>query len=47
MSDGNGGVFKTDDTSYYDADKTGADQVEEAKKLLESAGYTFTDNGDG
>lgn len=47
MSDGNGGVFKTDDTSYYDATKTGADQVEEAKKLLESAGYTFTDNGDG
>ena len=47
MSDGNGGVFKTDDTSYYDADKTGTDQVEEAKKLLESAGYTFTDNGDG
>ncbi len=46
-ADGNGGVFKTDDTSYYDADKTGTDQVEEAKKLLESAGYTFTDNGDG
>lgn len=41
MSDGNGGVFKTDDTSYYDADKTGADQIEEAKKLLESAGYTL------
>ena len=34
MSDGNGGVFKTDDTSYYDADKTGTDQVEEAKNPL-------------
>lgn len=47
MADGNGGIFKTKDTSYYDATTTGADQVDEAKKMLESVGYTFTDNGDG
>lgn len=45
MADGNGGVFHN--KSYYDAAATGADQVEEAKALLEGAGYTFTDNGDG
>ncbi|MDY6352238.1 MAG: peptide ABC transporter substrate-binding protein [Lachnospiraceae bacterium] len=45
MSDGNGGEFKN--KSYYDADKTGQDSVEEAKKLLEGCGYKFTDNGDG
>lgn len=45
MADGNGGVFHN--KSYYDATATGADQVEEAKALLEGAGYTFTDNGDG
>lgn len=47
MADGNGGVFKTDDVSYYDATSTGAAQVETAKALLEEAGYSFTDNGDG
>ncbi len=45
MSDGNGGTWSQ---TYYDAATTGADNVEEAVKLLESAtGYTFTDNGDG
>lgn len=47
MSDGNGGTFKTDDVSYYDAESTGAGMAEEAMELLESAGYSFTDNGDG
>lgn len=47
MADGNGGVFKTADTSYYDASATGAGELETAKGLLEEAGYTFTDNGDG
>jgi peptide/nickel transport system substrate-binding protein/oligopeptide transport system substrate-binding protein len=47
MADGNGGEFKTADTSYYDASTTGAAQVDNAKALLEDAGYTFTDNGDG
>ena len=47
MADGNGGIFKTADTSYYDATTTGAGNVEEAKALLEEAGFTFTDNGDG
>ena len=43
MADGNGGEFKN--KSYYDAETTGAGNVEEAKSLLEEAGYTFTDNG--
>lgn len=47
MADGNGGIFKGDDSSYYDAEKTGAGMVEDAKKLLEDAGYSFTDNGNG
>lgn len=47
MADGNGGTFKTADTSYYDASATGAGELETAKGLLEDAGYTFTDNGDG
>ncbi len=47
MADGNGGEFKTSDVSYYDAAATGAGNVEEAMALLEDAGYTFTDNGDG
>ena len=47
MADGNGGIFKTADTSYYDATATGAGELETAKSLLEDAGYTFTDNGDG
>lgn len=46
MADGNGGEFKGD-TSYYDATSTGAAMVEDAKKLMEEAGYSFTDNGDG
>lgn len=46
MADGNGGEFKGD-TSYYDAAATGAAQADTAKALLEDAGYTFTDNGDG
>lgn len=45
VSDGNGGKFKTD--GYFDAEKTGADNAEEAMKLLEECGYSFTDNGDG
>lgn len=47
MADGNGGIFKTAETSYYNAAETGSAKVEEAKALFESAGYTFTDNGDG
>ncbi len=47
MADGNGGEFKQADTSYYDAETTGAAMVEDAKKLMEEAGYSFTDNGDG
>ncbi len=45
MADGNGGEFKT--KSYYDAATTGAGNVQKAMELLESAGYSFTDNGDG
>lgn len=47
MADGNGGEFKTGDATYYDAQTTGAANVEEAVALLEEAGYTMTDNGDG
>lgn len=47
MADGNGGEYKTADVSYYDATTTGAGNVDEAMALLEDAGYTFTDNGDG
>ena len=47
MADGNGGIFKTENVSYYNAEETGAGKLEEAKALLETAGYTFTDNGDG
>ncbi len=47
MADGNGGIFKQADTSYYDASATGQGNVEEAVALLEEAGYTLTDNGDG
>ena len=45
MADGNGSEFHT--KSYYDAATTGAANVEEAVSLLEEAGYTMTDNGDG
>lgn len=45
MSDGNGGIFKKD--GYFEADKTGADNAEDAMKLLEECGYSFKDNGDG
>ncbi len=47
MSDGNGGIFKGEDTSYYDATTTGPSNAEQAMKLLEECGYSFTDNGDG
>lgn len=47
MADGNGSEFKGADISYYDATTTGAAQVEAAKALLEEAGYSFTENGDG
>ena len=43
MADGNGGIFK-DGVSYYDATATGVGMKEEAKALLEKAGYTFDDN---
>lgn len=45
VSDGNGGKFKKD--GYFDAEKTGAENAEEAMKLLEECGYSFKDNGDG
>ncbi|MCR4998886.1 MAG: peptide ABC transporter substrate-binding protein [Lachnospiraceae bacterium] len=47
MSDGNGGVFKTDSISYYDAKETGIQMDKEATSLLEGCGYTFTQNNDG
>ena len=47
MADGNGGIFKGASTSYYDATATGADFAAEAAALMEEAGYTMTDNGDG
>lgn len=47
MADGNGGVFEAEGFGYYDATTTGATQIEEAIKLLEDCGYTFTENGDG
>jgi peptide/nickel transport system substrate-binding protein/oligopeptide transport system substrate-binding protein len=47
MSDGNGGFFKTEETSYYDAAKTGIGEAEAAMSLLEECGYSFTENGDG
>ena len=54
MLDGNGGVFKMSDdqysfpdsgsTGYYPADKTDS-CIQEAKSLLEEAGYTFSSDG--
>lgn len=52
MADGNGGVFKTagawnypnGSDGYYDAEVSET-AVEEARKLLEFAGYTFDDSG--
>ncbi|MDO4413979.1 MAG: ABC transporter substrate-binding protein [Erysipelotrichaceae bacterium] len=52
MADGNGGVFKTASgwnypngaEGYYDVEVSEA-AVEEARKLLEFAGYTFDDSG--
>ena len=54
MLDGNGGVFKANDdsysfpdsssTGYYPAEKTDA-TIQEAKALLEEAGYTFDSEG--
>lgn len=54
MSDGHGGVFKTndddytypvDDGYYQDYSVAGEANLEEARKLLEFAGYKFDDNG--
>lgn len=54
MSDGNGGKFKTNsdsykypvDTGYYqDLSVAGQANVDQAKALLESAGYKFDENG--
>lgn len=47
MNDGNGGTFEAEDAGYYDATATGANNIEEAVKLLEDCGYSFTENGDG
>ncbi len=49
MADGNGGIFNTteDEYSYYDAEETGGTQAKAAMALLEEAGYTFKDNGNG
>ncbi|MBQ1640148.1 MAG: peptide ABC transporter substrate-binding protein, partial [Lachnospiraceae bacterium] len=47
MSDGNGAVFKTQYTSYFDGKKTGAAMEEEAIALLEECGYTFEEQADG
>lgn len=54
MLDGNGGVFKTNDdtysfpdassTGYYPSEKTDA-TVQQARELLEEAGYTFEADG--
>ena len=44
MSDGNGGIFKGENSSYYDATKV---DVEKAQKLLEDCGYKFTKKDDG
>ena len=44
MADGNGGVFKTATTSYYDATEP---DVEGAVELLEKAGYKMTKNANG
>ena len=49
VSDGNGGVFRTDaDAGYYDpyaVNKDREDAVARARKLLEAAGYTFGEDG--
>lgn len=44
MNDGNGGIFKGENSSYYDATKV---DVEKAQKLLEDCGYKFTKKDDG
>lgn len=38
MADGNGGIFKTADVSYYDATATGADMLDDAMALFDEAG---------
>ena len=49
MADGNGGYFRADDTAgYYDAYAVSNDHdatVAKARELLETAGYTFGDDG--
>lgn len=44
MEDGNGEAYES---SYYDADATGAESTEDAVKLLEEAGCEVEDNGNG
>ena len=38
MADGNGGIFKGEDTNYYDAENTGAAMEADALELFEAAG---------
>ena len=49
MADGNGGVFKSDkSTGYFDYEAINNDYegtLDEARKLLEAAGYKFGDDG--
>lgn len=48
MADGNGGVFKGANSSYYDAYAINNDQegtIERARELLKAAGYLFDDKG--
>lgn len=47
MADGNGSVFESEDTQYYDAASTGAGMVEDAIALLEDCGYSFESDGNG
>lgn len=47
MADGNGGVFESEETAYYDATATGAGMVEDAIALLEDCGYSFESDGNG
>ncbi len=38
MADGNGGIFKTEEVSYYDAYATGEDMLDDAMALFDEAG---------
>lgn len=46
MSDGNSGIFEKN-RSFFDAKTTGRESLTEAMELLTSAGYTFTETGNG